>query len=51
MKRTKRKLTRKDLIEAYKETKYELDNPPEVLGCFGILIVVVLIFVEIKGCF
>ena len=51
MKRTKRKLTCRDLIEAYKESRYELDDPPEVLGCFGVLMVVVLIFVGIRGCF
>ena len=51
MKRIKRKLTRRDFIEAFKESRYELNDPPEVLGCFGILIVVVLIFVKIKGCF
>jgi hypothetical protein len=50
MKRARRELTRRDLKEVYKEVRYELDDPPEVLGCFGVLAVVILIFVGIKGC-
>jgi hypothetical protein len=50
MGRSRKRLTRRDLKEAYKEVRYELDDPPEVLGCFGVLAVVILIFVGIKGC-
>jgi len=50
MGRDKKKLTRKDLKEVYREVRYELDDPPEVLGCFGVLAIVMLIFAGIKGC-
>jgi len=36
MGRSRKRLTRRDLKEAYKGVRYELDNPPEVLGCFKV---------------
>jgi len=45
-----KRLNRRDLKEVYKEVRYELDDPPEVLGCFGVLAIAILIFVGIKGC-
>jgi len=50
MGRSRKKLTRRDLKEVYKGVRYELDDPLDVLGCFGVLAIAILVFVGIKGC-
>ena len=51
MKRSKRKLTRKDLIEAFKEARDDMEDPPEILILFLIPVVLAIVIAGIKGCF
>jgi len=39
----KKKSTYRNLVEAWKESRYELDDLPEVLGCLGISVIVALL--------
>ena len=47
----KKKVGYRDFIKAWKESRYELDDPPEILGCLGVLTIAVLVFAGVKGCF